>query len=102
MKFKVFSGKVKDCHLVTKGISKRQFWVTEAGYHVATVRQDGSLKLADGCSIVAEVVPPPAIEPVTIDNLKAEIQTYMDLMGIEFNSGDTKDDLIAKIELANV
>ena len=33
----------------------------------------------------------------TMDNTKAEIKAYMDENGIEYNSGDTKQDLLTKI-----
>ena len=37
----------------------------------------------------------------TMSNTKAEIKAYMDENGIEFNSSDTKADLLQKIEWHN-
>jgi hypothetical protein len=49
---------------------------------------------ADGVEIDPNA--PPVLP--TIDDLKADIQAFMDEQGIEYNSSDTKADLIQKIE----
>ena len=46
-----------------------------------------------GCEIPEEEEDLP-----TMENTKAEIEAYMDANGIEFNGGDTKADLLQKIE----
>ena len=47
----------------------------------------------DECKVIADSVLVP-----TMENTKAEIEAYMDANGIEFNGGDTKADLLQKIE----
>ena len=46
----------------------------------------------DECKVIADSVLVP-----TSENTKAEIKAYMDENGIEYNSGDTKQDLLTKI-----
>jgi len=93
MKFIVSSGKVKDCVQDSKGR-----WVTpNNGWLVA----DEEGIPVDGCKVYVEEAIEVESAPVPdLTWLVAAIKEYMTKMEIDFNSGDTKADLLTKIDQA--
>ena len=93
MKFIVRDGQTKDC--IIKEVKGQKFWVTpNKGHMVAEAGADDvPVNLRVGCSLHTEPLPKP-----TAETLKDDIKAYMDENKIAYNSGDTKDDLLVKIE----
>ena len=101
MKFKVKNGRVKEC--LHKQIKGQWFYVTpKKGWLVAHSNEAGDVvKLANGCSEhVEETIEVESAPVPDLTWLVAAIKEYMTKMEIDFNSGDTKADLLTKIDQA--
>jgi len=106
-KFKVRSGKIKECILIQKEgawfyVTKKQHGLGN-DYLVAHSNKAGDVvKLANGCSEYVEEIEVESAPGPDLTWLVAAIKEYMTTMEIDFNSGDTKADLLVKIETSNV